>query len=65
MDIGEIERLFRDKGIVAFNMHFHGGKFRLQVKRSDSDGFRCAQRDHATFEAAVLEHFPEEMELLV
>lgn len=56
MALAELERRIRHDQILCVNIHFHGG-FEVHVRRSDSDGFECAQQRHETLEAALNEHF--------
>lgn len=56
MTLGDLERIIRERGILAVNIQFTGS-FRVHIRETVEVGFTCAQAHHGSLEAALVEHF--------
>ena len=55
-----IEEAVSANKIVALNIHKDADGYRIHWRKAD-EGFRCAQRSHPTLQAALDEHFEDDL----
>ena len=55
-----IEEAFHANKVMALNIHKDADGWRVHWRKAD-EGFRCAQQSHATLQAALDEHFEDDL----
>lgn len=63
MTLDDLDKRIREDGVLAVNIQYGGGQFRVHVRQSSSFGFTCAQKGHASLGAALIEHFKSQTDL--